>query len=752
MEWLERYAKRPKVLPELYPPRTKREVQRATKAVERMGGKSAAWALKVGLPRPDVFGEAKLPDVPFKLRPRVGHVLRHGVGVRTPGLRHLQWTEEYLPPLKLKGLKRGVFLKLRRLVTEGQAKAKAGSLAQRVLARLAFGFRRPLPEDIPLMKSIRRQMEKRAGYSLQRYARRRALVKVVAALKRQGVRRIKIAKGKRRAGGFIPIIDKIVITDPGTMDPESIIAMRPVVGHELTHRWLKRIGDPRWAIDPYLEPPEEIKEEVAKVAKWGWPKVNRLKEGRFKRFLASALHRLYPSKADIAFHKSVRRQMQRRAFKKPYSMLDAYNELMQYKYGRPLPKDFYKQKRYVRTLDKELRQHKVPRQQRLQWLSRVYGGKGGLISEEIELALKGRYPAKQVFIMPYVKKAPREMNVLLQKAYKRRREQGLNRTAAASQAWREVKKAGWKRDASGRWTHPRKPAVTPSDIYPFISNAPSEVNRIVEHVYRDMRRRGHSKVVAGMQAWRSVRAHGYRKINNEWKKRAKPVETITKRGYPLYPLAYSDAGWLEHYATIVSKRKQKDSKLRRFGRGYLGMAVGTGMVTVPAMAASAISAGSLKNVIASVRGGGPVYQPLTHRISLGGFRFKSKARRRAFLAHELGHKKVFSKLAKTARGRLAWELASSKGPKVLGNIAMLGMLFHPRLREHAWKAPLIGHVPALAHEAAATAIAIKRVGPRALGTLAPAFITHAAEPAALAAGAKLAAKWSRKKKARGKDK
>jgi len=46
-------------------------------------------------------------------------------------------------------------------------------------------------------------------------------------------------------------------------------------------------------------------------------------------------------------------------------------------------------------------------------------------------------------------------------------------------------------------------------IYPFVKNAPPEVNRILEQTYRTRRKAGASKKVAGIIAWKKVRKAGY---------------------------------------------------------------------------------------------------------------------------------------------------------------------------------------------------------------------------------------------------
>ncbi|GAJ07481.1 unnamed protein product, partial [marine sediment metagenome] len=70
---------------------------------------------------------------------------------------------------------------------------------------------------------------------------------------------------------------------------------------------------------------------------------------------------------------------------------------------------------YVRSYYNELKQHDVPHRTRMQWLSRVYGGRGGYTSEELYKIVTGRTPrGGSYYIYPFVKGAPPEVNRILE--------------------------------------------------------------------------------------------------------------------------------------------------------------------------------------------------------------------------------------------------------------------------------------------------------------------------------------------------
>ena len=111
----------------------------------------------------------------------------------------------------------------------------------------------------------------------------------------------------------------------------------------------------------------------------------------------------------------------------------------------------------VRTLEKEMRQHNVPSKTRLQWHSRVFGGSGGLKSEDIYKISRKKEAKKGVYIFPYVKTAPPEVNRILEETYRRHRKDLSSRVnagdltereakqRAAIASWAAVKRAGYRK-------------------------------------------------------------------------------------------------------------------------------------------------------------------------------------------------------------------------------------------------------------------------------------------------------------------
>jgi len=111
----------------------------------------------------------------------------------------------------------------------------------------------------------------------------------------------------------------------------------------------------------------------------------------------------------------------------------------------------------VRTLEKEMRQHNVPSRTRLQWHSRVFGGSGGLKSEDIYKISRKKEAKKGVYIFPYVKTAPPEVNRILEETYRRHRKDLSSRVnagdltereskqQAAIASWAAVKRAGYRK-------------------------------------------------------------------------------------------------------------------------------------------------------------------------------------------------------------------------------------------------------------------------------------------------------------------
>ena len=111
----------------------------------------------------------------------------------------------------------------------------------------------------------------------------------------------------------------------------------------------------------------------------------------------------------------------------------------------------------IRSLEGEMRQHKRPRRTRLQWHSRIFGGRGGLSSEELFRISQGKRSKTPVYIYPYVKTAPPEVNRILEETYRRHRKilapqvatgrltERESKKRAGIAAWQAVKRAGYKK-------------------------------------------------------------------------------------------------------------------------------------------------------------------------------------------------------------------------------------------------------------------------------------------------------------------
>lgn len=104
-------------------------------------------------------------------------------------------------------------------------------------------------------------------------------------------------------------------------------------------------------------------------------------------------------------------------------------------------KELYSPK-YVKTYYNELKQHGKPFRTRMQWLSRMYGGKGGYTSEELYEIVTGK-KRTSVYIFPYVKGAPPEVNRILEATYRRHRAEGASKVVAGIAAWKKVRQAGY---------------------------------------------------------------------------------------------------------------------------------------------------------------------------------------------------------------------------------------------------------------------------------------------------------------------
>jgi len=99
----------------------------------------------------------------------------------------------------------------------------------------------------------------------------------------------------------------------------------------------------------------------------------------------------------------------------------------------------------VRSLWNEMKQHAVPEPTRMQWLSRQFGGHGGYSSEELAALVQPDYkPGTPVYIFPYVKGAPPEVNRILERVYRGEREKGRTKPQSGIIAWRAVRAAGYE--------------------------------------------------------------------------------------------------------------------------------------------------------------------------------------------------------------------------------------------------------------------------------------------------------------------
>lgn len=117
--------------------------------------------------------------------------------------------------------------------------------------------------------------------------------------------------------------------------------------------------------------------------------------------------------------------------------------------------------KYVKTYFEEMKQHNVPFNTRMQWLSRVYGGRNGYSSEELYKIVTGKQK-DQYFIFPFVKHAPPEVNRILERTYRRHRAQGATKEAAAIASWAKVKQAGYVKEHKLQPSWVKKEAKMPT--------------------------------------------------------------------------------------------------------------------------------------------------------------------------------------------------------------------------------------------------------------------------------------------------
>jgi len=124
--------------------------------------------------------------------------------------------------------------------------------------------------------------------------------------------------------------------------------------------------------------------------------------------------------------------------------------------------------KHVRTYFNELKQHKVPFRTRMQWLSRIYGGRGGYTSEELYKIVTGK-TVSGYYIFPFVKGAPPEVNRILERTYRTHREAGDTKTAAAIAAWTKVKQAGYVKEMKPAPVWVKKRRYTMTQLEPMVT-------------------------------------------------------------------------------------------------------------------------------------------------------------------------------------------------------------------------------------------------------------------------------------------
>jgi len=124
--------------------------------------------------------------------------------------------------------------------------------------------------------------------------------------------------------------------------------------------------------------------------------------------------------------------------------------------------------KHVRTYFNELKQHKVPFRTRMQWLSKIYGGRGGYTSEQLYKIVTGK-TVGGYYIFPFVKGAPPEVNRILERTYRKHREAGDTKVAAAIAAWTKVKQAGYVKVTKPApvWTKRRYEMLKPVQVVDY---------------------------------------------------------------------------------------------------------------------------------------------------------------------------------------------------------------------------------------------------------------------------------------------
>lgn len=285
------------------------------------------------------------------------------------------------------------------------------------------------------------------------------------------------------------------------------------------------------------------------------------------------------------------------------------------KYSVPTKADQYAD-RNIKSLEKEMRQHHVPLKTRLQWHSRIFGGSGGRASEDLYRVSQGK-KKDHVYIYPYVKNAPPEVNRILEETYRKHRAQdrpaiaaGLkteaqSKVSAAIAAWNNVRKAGYKKvkKLEHSWvkkyaSHPvhhsvhmlkPKPSLPKDWVGNYVNTIRNLSGKHVEH--RDTpelesfltRLVNHAKALGHIHVFKPVPANGvYPEMShvsvNALKKAVSDKTPLLKREHFWNkfraPIAMTTRGrlrsfsgrWTKNYLGLL----REHNKIRRFGEIYPG--------------------------------------------------------------------------------------------------------------------------------------------------------------------------------------
>lgn len=153
---------------------------------------------------------------------------------------------------------------------------------------------------------------------------------------------------------------------------------------------------------------------------------------------------------------------------------------------------------YVKTYFTEMAQHAVPFRTRMQWLSKIYGGRGGYTSEELYKIVTGK-DVSGYYIFPFVKGAPSEVNRILERTYRKHRAAGDTKEAAAIASWTKVKQAGYVKTLKPAPTWVKQRSYTMKTMTPVTYGIGSTVGSMLEGGVRGVNRfvKRHPKVVQG---------------------------------------------------------------------------------------------------------------------------------------------------------------------------------------------------------------------------------------------------------------